>query len=82
LEAQSREKEALNAYERAAAAPDRKNAFRLSAVARCAFFYEKTKQVVRALDAYRDISVNSKDRELAAAAAGRASQLEAGRKRR
>ncbi len=82
LEAQSREKEALNAYERAAAAPDRKNAFRLSAVARCAFLYEKTKQVVRAHDAYRDIAINSKDRELAAAAAGRASQLEAGRKRR
>ncbi len=82
LEAQTREKEALSAYERAAAAPDRKNAFRLSAVARCAFLYEKTKQVVRAHDAYRDIAVNSKDRELAAAAAGRASQLEAGRKRR
>ena len=82
LEAQSREKEALNAYERAAAAPDKKNAYRLSAVARCAYIYEKTKQVVRALDAYRDICVHSKDRELAAAAAGRASQLEAGRKRR
>ncbi len=82
LEAQAREKEALIAYERAAAAPDKKNAYRLSAVARCAFFYEKSKQLVRALDSYRDISVNSKDRELAAAAAGRASQLEAGRKRR
>jgi hypothetical protein len=34
------------------------------------------------MDAYHDISANSKDRELAAAAAGRASQLEAGRKRR
>jgi TolA-binding protein len=82
LEAQSRDKEALKAYERAAASPDRRNAFRLSAVARCASFYEQSKQLVRALDAYRDIAANSKDHELAAAAAGRASQLEAGRKRR
>jgi len=82
LEAQTRDKEALSAYERAAAAPDRRNAFRLSAVARCAAYYEKSKQVVRALDAYHDIAANSKDHELAAAAAGRASQLEAGRKRR
>ncbi|HET9951802.1 MAG TPA: tetratricopeptide repeat protein [Candidatus Eisenbacteria bacterium] len=82
LETQGREKESVSAYERAAAAPDKKNAFRLSALARCAAYYEKSKQVVRAMDAYRDISVNSKDRELAAAAAGRASQLEAGRKRR
>jgi tetratricopeptide (TPR) repeat protein len=82
LEAQDRPKEAIRAYERAAAAPDKKNAFRLSALARCAAYYEETKQAVRAMDAYRDIAAHSKDRELAEAAQSRASQIEASRKRR
>jgi tetratricopeptide (TPR) repeat protein len=82
LEAQDRQKEAIRAYERAVAAPNKKDAFRLSALARCAAYYEQTKQAIRAMDAYRDIAKNSKDRELAEAAAGRASEIEAGRTRR
>jgi len=82
LEAQDNQKEAVRAYERAAAAPDKKNAFRLSALARCAAYYEQTKQVVRAMDAYREIARNSKDHDLAEAAAGRASEIEAARKGR
>ncbi len=67
---------ALKSYQRAAAAGDRRNAYRLSALARCAAIYETRKDFVRAMTAYRDIAQNSKDSELAAAAAGRASQLE------
>jgi tetratricopeptide (TPR) repeat protein len=67
---------ALKSYNRAAASTDRRNAYRLSALARCAAIYESKKEFVRAMGAYRDIAQNSKDGELAAAAAGRASQLE------
>jgi TolA-binding protein len=67
---------ALKSYTKAAASMDRRNAYRLSAVARCAAIYEARKDFVRAMTAYRDIAQNSKDNELAAAAAGRASQLE------
>jgi tetratricopeptide (TPR) repeat protein len=67
---------ALKSYTKAAASMDRRNAYRLSAVARCAAIYEARKDFVRAMAAYRDIAQNSKDNELAAAAAGRASQLE------
>ena len=70
---------ALKSYNRAVASPDKKNAFRLSALARCAAIYESRKELTRALTAYRDIAQNSKDSELAAAAAGRASQLETAR---
>jgi TolA-binding protein len=73
---------ALRAYERASASTDRKNPYRLSALARCAAIYETKKEYVRALTAYRDIAQNSKDGELAAAAAGRASQLESRGKKR
>jgi TolA-binding protein len=67
---------ALKAYNRAVASTDRKNPFRLSALARCAALYEAKKDYSRAYTAYRDIAQNSKDGELAAAAAGRAHQLE------
>ena len=67
---------ALKSYNRAVASTDRRNAYRLSALARCAAIYEARKDFVRAMNAYRDIAQNSKDNELAAAAAGRASQLE------
>lgn len=73
---------ALRAYEQASAFPDRQNAYRLSAVARCAAMYETKKDYARAILAYRDIASHSKDQELVAAAAGRASQLEANSRRR
>ncbi|HTK31298.1 MAG TPA: tetratricopeptide repeat protein [Candidatus Saccharimonadaceae bacterium] len=73
---------ALRWYEQAAAAPQRTNAFRLSALARCAALYETRKEYTRAVDAYRDIAHHSEDHELVAAASGRASQLEALTRRR
>jgi len=82
LEEQQDVDRALKAYNRASQAVDRRNAFRLSAVARMAAIYEAKKDYVRAMNAYRDIAVNSKDKELAAAAQGRATQLGSGRKAR
>ena len=58
------------------ASTERKNPYRLSALARCAAIYEAKKDYSRAYTAYRDIAQNSKDGELAAAAAGRAQQLQ------
>lgn len=72
---------ALKAYLRAVASTDRRNAFRVSALTRCAAIYEAKKSYARALDIYLDIAHNSQDRELAALAKGRASQLQAGKKR-
>lgn len=76
LEQQENVDAALKAYRRAATSSDLRNAYRLSALARCAAIYESRNQLVQAMTAYRDIAQNSKDNELAAAAAGRASQLE------
>ncbi len=73
---------ALKAYLRAAASTDRKNAFRVSALTRCAALYESKKSYARALDIYLDIARNSQDQELASLAKGRASQLQAGSKKR
>ncbi len=73
---------ALHAYQRAVACPDRSQAFRLSALARCAAIYEAKRDFGRALAAYRDIAQNTHDREVAQAAAGRASQLESSTKRK
>jgi TolA-binding protein len=73
---------ALKAYLRAAASTDRKNTFRVSALTRCAALYEAKKSYSRALDIYLDISRNSQDQELAALAKGRATQLQAGSKKR
>jgi len=72
---------ALHAYDRAAAATDRDDPFRLSAVARKAAIHESRHEYTKALEAYRDLIRNAKDRELVAAATGRASQLEAARRR-
>ena len=69
---------ALRAYEKAVASKDKDDPFRLSAVARCAAIHEEKREFALALTAYRDIAKHSKDRELVAAATGRASQLEAG----
>lgn len=73
---------ALASYQRAAESTDRDHAYRLSALARCAALYEAKKDYARALTAYRDIVRNARDQELVAAAADRASQLEAATKRR
>jgi TolA-binding protein len=67
---------ALRAYAGAAAAADRDDPFRLSAVARCAALYERRHQYTRALEAYRDLIRNASDRELIAAATDRATRLE------
>ena len=72
---------ALKAYLRAAASTERRNVFRVSALTRCAALYESKKSYSRALDVYLDIAHNSQDQELAALAKGRASELQAGRKR-
>ena len=55
--------------------------YRLSAVARVAALCEKRRDYPRALAAYRDIARNANDRELAAAAAGRVTQLESAARR-
>lgn len=70
---------ALKTYNRAILSPDKRNPYRLSALARSAAIWESRKELTRAMNAYRDIAQNSKDSELAAAAAGRASQLETAR---
>jgi TolA-binding protein len=80
LEEQQKTDDALRWYNRASQAVDRRNAFRLSAVARMAAIYESRRELLKAMNAYRDIAANSKDRELAQAAAGRASQLQSARK--
>jgi F0F1-type ATP synthase membrane subunit b/b' len=51
-------------------------------VARCAALYEAKKQYSRAIESYRDLARNAKDKELVAAASERASQLEATVRRR
>ena len=66
---------ALRAYALARSCPDRDQPHRLSAVAQSAALYEARKEFTRALEAYRDLMRNSKDRELVSAAADRVSQL-------
>jgi len=73
---------ALRAYLQAAASTDRKNAFRVSALTRCAAIYESRKSFAKAYDTYLDIARNSQDQELSALAKGRASQLQPGTKKR
>ena len=66
---------AIRAYGVARACPDLDQPYRLSALARLAALHESRREFTRALDAYRDIIHNSKDRELIAAAEDRVSQL-------
>jgi len=73
---------ALKAFLQASASPERKNAFRVSALTRCAAIYESRKSFSKAYDIYLDIARNSQDQELAALAKGRASQLQPGSKKR
>jgi TolA-binding protein len=68
---------ALRAYQAAVAGADKSDPFRLSALARCAALYEERHDPGRAAAAYRDIARHAPDAQLAAAARGRASQLEA-----
>ena len=70
---------ALKTYNRAILSPDKRNPFRLSALARSAAIFESRNELTRAMNAYRDIAQNSKDNELAAAAAGRANELQSAR---
>jgi TolA-binding protein len=68
---------ALRYYRLAVASPDRDHPFRLSALGRCAALYEGKKDYTHAIEAYRDLIRNAKDRDLVSAATGRVSQLEA-----
>ena len=73
---------AIRAYQEARTCPNRGEPYRLSALARLATLHESRKEYTRAVEAYRDIMQNSKDRELIAAAADRVSQLSASTRRR
>lgn len=67
---------ALADYAKAIAGKDKKDAFRLSALARAAALYEQAGKTSKALAAYRDLIKNATDPELVAAAQERASQLQ------
>ncbi len=71
---------ALASYKKAMAGADKDDAFRLSAVARCASIHEKNGDYKEALADYRDLIRNAKDPELVVAAKERAAQLEAASK--
>ena len=66
---------AMKAYTVARGCPDLDQPYRLSALARLAALHESRHEFTRAVEAYRDIMHHSKDRELAAAAEDRVSQL-------
>jgi TolA-binding protein len=66
---------AIRAYGVARACTDLDQPYRLSALARLAALHESRREVTRALEAYRDIIRNSKDRELVVAAEDRVNQL-------
>jgi TolA-binding protein len=68
---------ALAAYRKAHGAKDKKDTFRLLAVARTAAIYEEQENYNGALAAYRDLIDNATDPELVVAAKERATQLEA-----
>ncbi len=66
---------ALGAYRQAAGAKDKRNPFRLSAVARSAALLEEKQDWRQALAAYRDLMANAQDSELVAVATQRAKEL-------
>jgi TolA-binding protein len=68
---------AMAAYRKARVVKDKKDTFRLLAVARCATIYEEQENYNGALAAYRDLIANSADPELVVAAQERATQIEA-----
>jgi TolA-binding protein len=73
------DKGAIAAYAQAAQHPVKADTYRLSALARSAALYEKTKDYPKALAAYRDLIKNATDPELVVAAKERANELQAGR---
>lgn len=82
LERQGRTENAMRAYRRANyAAAYKADPYRLSALARLAALYEAQGEYGRALANYREIAQSASDREVAQAAAGRATQLESVRKK-
>jgi TolA-binding protein len=68
---------AIGFYEKAAKSKIKSDAFRLSAVVRCAALYEQKGEYGKAITAYRDLVNNAQDGELVAAAQERVTQLEA-----
>lgn len=69
--------EAIAAYKKAMGAKNKEDAFRLSALARCAALYEQREQYKQAILAYKDMIKYAQDPELVVAAKERVSQLEA-----
>lgn len=67
---------ALTSYRKTLKAKDKSNAFRLSALARCAALYEKAEKWEEAMTIYRDLAAHAKDEALAQAAKERADELE------
>jgi TolA-binding protein len=67
---------AISAYKEAIAAKDKADAFRLSAMARCAALYEEQGKYKEALSVYYSLIQDAGDPELVVAAKERASQLE------
>ncbi len=67
---------ALGAYRKARKVKNKKDDFRLLAIARCAAIYESRENYKAALAAYRDLIENSTDEELVVAARERASEIE------
>ena len=68
---------AVRSYEKAMAAGEKTDPFRLLAVARCAALYEENESWNKAIGAYRDLIRHSQDEELVLAANERVSQLKA-----
>ncbi len=68
---------AISSYTKAMAAKDKSDAFRLSALVRCAALYEKMGKYDKAVSAYQDLIQNAEDDNLVIAAKERVSELEA-----
>ena len=71
------EDSAVAAYKNAVDTRNHSNAFRLSALARCAAIYETKNEFKKAIAAYRDLVENADDPELIVAARARVEELEA-----
>jgi TolA-binding protein len=68
---------AIALYEKAAASKLKSDAFRLTALVRCAALYEQKGDYKKAISAYRDLVKNAEDGELVTAAQERVAHLEA-----
>lgn len=69
--------QAISEYKKAIAAKEKSDAFRISALVRCAALYEKKEEYDKALSVYRDLIESAEDPELLVAARERVSELEA-----